>query len=85
MPFCGDIMLPAFVLHCPYAQPTAAITAPVPCCTATSLTVLANAHCASLVSSAQPRRPVDGGVGRLTFVYDTPSSVERKRPLLVAT
>jgi hypothetical protein len=30
MPFCGAITKPAFDCRCPYAQPTAAITAPVP-------------------------------------------------------
>ena len=62
MPFCGAISIPAFVFAWPYAQPTAAITAPLPACTATSLTTFANSHCALPDVS-----PAHTPVGRFTF------------------
>ena len=52
MPFWGAITKPDFVTRRPYAQPTAATTAPVPCWTATSLTVFAKSHDGVLVSPA---------------------------------
>ena len=61
MPFCGAMTKPAFVLRWPYAQPTAAMTAPEPCWTATSVTWFANPHETVVVS------PAHEPVGRLTF------------------
>src|SRR2546423_1906813 len=67
MPFCCAITIPDFVIAWPYAQPTAAITEPVPFWTATSETTFANSHCAEvLVSPAQ--LPVAGAANtRLAF------------------
>src|SRR4051795_1749738 len=76
MPFFGDSTQPPGLVLLPARQPTAAVTAPVDCWIATSVTMLARKQCGSEMSGQS--------VGRLTFVNEPPSSVERNSPAPVA-
>src|SRR3954469_8315424 len=76
MPFLGDSGQPPGLVLLPARQPTAAVTAPVDCWIATSVTMLARKQCGSEMSVQV--------VGRSTLVNDPPSSVERNSPAPVA-
>src|SRR4051812_39448389 len=78
MPFFGDSAwgVASALGLLPARQPTAAVTAPVDCWIATSVTMLARKHFGSEVS-VQP-------VGRLTLVNEPPALVERNSPAPVA-
>ena len=68
-PLRGDCGLPSALSFWPARQPTAASTLPVPCCTTTSVTMLAKKQvgCATSVQV----------VGSTTLVKLAPASAER--------
>src|ERR1700710_2661349 len=76
MPFFSDSGQPPGLVLLPARQPTAAVTAPVDCWIATSVTMFARKQCGSEMSGQS--------VGRPTLVNDPPVSVERNSPAPVA-